>query len=241
MSFNESVQDLIDAIVCRRLDDPIDLAAAYRLRYDAYLREGAIAPNSSLAITDRFDDQPNNWTFGLYLDGRLASPIRLGRATSFEPDVPAMATFPEVVMPLLERGETVLDPTRFVLDARAAVQQPKLAYATLRIAWVVADHLDVDHVLASVRTEHQAFYRRFFGHVLVCAARPYPTLVKPLSLMVLSSREARLRGYERYPFLRSTRQEFDELMTIPGGRGPASRNACPRPNQAREDHAAVLG
>lgn len=168
------------------------------------------SPNASLS--DPFDDAPNTGIFGVYIEGQLASTIRIGVATADRRDIPAMKTFADCLGPILDAGESMLDPTRFVLDEHYARTYPKLPYVTLRIAWVISDYLGVDHTLATVRTEHQAFYRRFFGHRLLCPARPYPTLIKPLSLMILDCRDVREEGLRRYPFLASTPEECQTLI-----------------------------
>src|ERR1700729_2166029 len=49
----------------------------YRLRYRAYLREGAILPNESERVTDHYDDAPNTWIFGVHVQGELYSSIRV--------------------------------------------------------------------------------------------------------------------------------------------------------------------
>lgn len=224
-SFNDGVQNLIDRVRCRRLVAEHDRLEAYRLRYAAYLREGAIAPNETGMITDRHDHAPGSEVYGLYIDDALAATIRLSHGTPEQTDVPAMATFPDVLEPIFQSGRTLIDPTRFVLDEAHARAYPKLAYVTLRVAWLVSDHLVVDHTLASVRTEHQAFYRRFFGHTLLAPARPYPSLIKPLSLMLLPCRESRERGLQRYPFLASTREEFEALWPTQGARPESSARA----------------
>src|SRR6202790_5741550 len=54
----------------------------YRLRYRAYLREGAILPSESERVTDRYDDLPNNFTFGIFIQGELCSSIRVSVLTS---------------------------------------------------------------------------------------------------------------------------------------------------------------
>lgn len=227
-TFNDGVQRLIERVECRRLVTEAEKKSAYRLRYDAYLREGAILPNDEGMIVDRFDRTSNNHTFGCFIDGELASSVRLGYGTSESCDVPAMAAFPDVLGPIMEApGRSLIDPTRFVLDEAHARLYPKLAYVTLRLAWLVSDHLVVDYTLASVRTEHQAFYRRFYGHTLLCEARPYASLIKPLSLMLLPCRQSRTRGLTRYPFLASTREEF--LALWPGPFGPAAPVVAPAP------------
>ena len=64
-----------------------------------------------------------------------------------------------------------------------AAQPP--ACPTRRCGWrrLAAEHFRAEHFLVAIRTEHQAFYRRTFHHRLICDARPYPLLAKPISLM----------------------------------------------------------
>src|SRR6516164_4974460 len=61
----------------RRVDTAEEKDEIYRLRYRAYLREGAILASESERVTDRYDDLPNNFTFGIYIRGELHSSIRI--------------------------------------------------------------------------------------------------------------------------------------------------------------------
>ena len=74
---------------------------------------------------------------------------------------------------------------------------------TVRLPWLASEYFNADLLLAAVRAEHQAFYKRTLGHQAVCEPRPYPKLQKPISLMSLNYREARDRVHQRYPFFRS--------------------------------------
>jgi len=86
----------------------------------------------------------------------------------------------------------------------------------LRSALVLASEYFQTHLLlASVRAEHQAFYRRVFGHRLICEPRHYPLLAKPISLMALDYAMARERVPQRYPFFRSTLFERRMLFARP--------------------------
>src|SRR3982074_1942532 len=58
-------------------ETPEEKDKIYQLRYRAYLREGAILPSESERVTDRYDDLPNNFTFGIYLHDELYSSIRV--------------------------------------------------------------------------------------------------------------------------------------------------------------------
>ena len=49
----------------------------YNLRYRAYLREGAVKESAEARVTDQYDELPNAWTFGVYLQGKLCSSVRI--------------------------------------------------------------------------------------------------------------------------------------------------------------------
>src|SRR5215213_3819892 len=76
-SFSNRVAELLDRVDCRLADSEEDREAIYRLRYECYLREGAISPNLSETFSDSYDDKENAWIFGLYIDDELASSIRI--------------------------------------------------------------------------------------------------------------------------------------------------------------------
>src|SRR6185437_11633371 len=61
-----------------------------------------------------------------------------------------------------------------------------------------------NYILASVRAEHQAFYRRRFRYEVVSGPRPYPLLAKPISLVTLHFPSHVREGLRQYPFFRST-------------------------------------
>jgi hypothetical protein len=220
LSFADRVSHLLERVDYRPARSDEEREAIYRLRYAAYLREGAIAPSFVKTLTDSFDESPNAWCFGVFIDGRLASSVRLHVSTQDIPEMPAAAAFPDVVSPALESGYTIIDPTRFVADGVCAKDYPELPYVTLRLGYLAAEHFGADFVLASVRAEHQAFYKRVFGHRVVCEPRPYLTLIKPLSLMQLHYPSTRRQIVQRYPFFRSTlferRMLFERGDDVPG-------------------------
>jgi hypothetical protein len=202
--FSDRVYRLLEQVDYRRADSAEDLEAIYRLRYDAYLREGTIAANIAKRVTDSFDEMPNAYTIGIYIDGRLVSSFRLHVSTPEFSDVPARHVFPDILDPLVERKKILVDPTRFVADPMSARQFPELPYVTVRIGHMAGEYFNADYVLATVRAEHQAFYKRVFGHHTVCPPRPYPGLIKPISLMMVDAHSEREHILRRYPYFRST-------------------------------------
>ncbi len=209
---------LLAKIECRRADSVGEREAIFRLRYQAYLREGAISANDTGRFTDADDEAHNAYIFGLYVDGELASSVRLHIASKEHPDFPSLHVFPDVLQPLLDAGRVLVDSTRFVADEKLSRLHRGLPYATLRPCMLAGEFFHADDMLAAVRVEHRAFYQRAFNHQVLCAARPYPQLAKPISLMSLHFPSATDWLYQRYPFFRSTvlerRRMFERLPNL---------------------------
>jgi hypothetical protein len=205
-------------IECRRADTVEEREAIFRLRYRAYLREGAISANRSERFADADDDANNAFIFGLYIEGELASSLRI-HVGSKKQDFPSLHVFPDVLQPLLDAGGVMIDSTRFVTDEKRSRSHRGLPYATLRASVLAAEYFHAHDLLAAVRVEHQAFYQRAFNHRVLCTARPYPQLAKPISLMSLHFPSAAEWLYRHYPFFRSTPLERQRLFgrsTSPG-------------------------
>ena len=202
--FSDRISRLLDKVDCRVIQSDEDREAIARLRYDAYLREGAIPPNPSRLFADPYDDKKNVWIFGLYIDDELASSIRIHVATKDVPVFPSLSVFSDLLEPELAAGKTIVDPTRFVTDPRISRLHPGLPYVTLRLCWLAAEHFEAEHFLVAVRAEHQAFYKRTFNHRSICGQRNYPLLSKPITLMTVDHNQVADRVYHRYPFFRST-------------------------------------
>ena len=217
-NLTDRVLALLERVDYRRAETTEEREAIFRLRYNAYLHEGAIPPNASERFADHLDDASNAWIFGVHVDGELASSIRLHVASRQFPELPALNVFSDLLSPEIGAGKTIIDPTRFVADRSASRRFPELCYVTTRLAWLASEFFHTSLLLATVRAEHQAFYRRVFGHRLICDPRHYPSLAKPISLMALDYAQARERVPQRYPFFRST--FFERRMLF--GRAPAA-------------------
>jgi hypothetical protein len=209
----DRVLALLERVDYRRAETEEEREAIFRLRYEAYLREGAIPPNAEERFADTLDDLRNAWIFGVYVDGELASSIRLHVATRQQPELPALNVFSDLLAPDIANGKVVIDPTRFVADRAVSRRHPELCYVTTRLAWLASEYFHANLLLATVRAEHQAFYRRVFGHRLICDPRHYPSLAKPISLMALDFQMARERVPQRHPFFRSTMFERRMLFS----------------------------
>src|SRR5438445_2790549 len=193
--------DLLDNVDYRLVETPEEREEIYRLRYRAYLREGAIRPSDDERVTDQYDEAPNAWTFGVYFQDVLHSSIRVSVLTSEWRMSPSVELFGDVLHPELDKGQVFIDSTRFVADPEKARIFPELPYVTVRLGSMAGVYFNADYGLAIVRPEHQPFYRRVFLHETWCEPRTYPGLVKPVGLMAAHLPTVRDRVRARYPFL----------------------------------------
>src|SRR6202051_1926305 len=212
---------LLDHVDYRLEETEAEKEAIYRLRYRAHLHEGAIEPRADQRLADRFDDLPNSWVFGIYLDDELTSSIRISVATSDNDDTPAVDAFSDLLAPELARGKVIVDPNRFVADPLSRTKYPELPYLTVRLGYVACAYFNADIGTATVRAEHQAFYQRLFLQKSLCEPRPYPTLTKPLCLMAADYLSIRDKVFERFPLMRSSTRERRMLFERDGERSKA--------------------
>ena len=80
-NFVGTLIDILDRVEYRRVppeqqDDPV-----YKLRYEAYRREEFVPFNPAGRVHDEFDDLPNAYCYGVYIDGQLVSSLRLHYVT----------------------------------------------------------------------------------------------------------------------------------------------------------------
>lgn len=212
VSFAEKVQRLLSRVEYRLAKSDEDLDRIYRLRYDANLRERAIVPNANERLLDRFDESPNVFNFGIFIDGVLTSALRLHLLTPENPLSPALDAFDDLLRPEIQAGKRVIDGNRFVADYPRARSFPELPYITLRIGILAALRFDCEIIVASVRSEHYPFYKREYMAAKLCEPRPYPTLVKPLSLIAIDMARNGDAIIGRHPFYDSTEMERANLF-----------------------------
>ncbi|WP_246831399.1 N-acyl amino acid synthase FeeM domain-containing protein [Pseudotabrizicola formosa] len=180
------------------LSERAELEEIYRLRYKCYLAEEAIGENETGMLTDALDDAPNCVHVAIEVDGKVQAAMRLHLLSDLSLTSPTLDVFPELAEHL-KKGQTILDPTRFVIDPEARKMRVPIHFLALRIPFLAAIFYDIDLALASVRTEHIAFYRRYLGYTLAIKARDYPGLKKPLHLLTANFRKQRDAVLARSP------------------------------------------
>ena len=207
--------ELLDRTDYRVIISDEDREAVFRLRYQAYLNAKAIDPDFSERLSDRYDDLDNTTIYGLYVDGELAASIRVAVANAEFSDFASRPSFDDILAPQLEAGKVIIDPSRLVTNDKLSHEyEGLLPFLTIRVPWLIAARFRADTILATVRVEHQAFYRRVFGCEVKCEPRPYLKLTKPLSLMTCDFQAKRDWVHRRYPVFCSS--EFERRMLIDG-------------------------
>jgi hypothetical protein len=210
--FAGTLMDILDRVAYSRVDTQQIDHPIYRLRYEAYRREESVPFNDAGVVVDDLDDAPNCMAFGVHIDGELVSSIRIHHLSSRHPTSPSMKVCPDILGPLLERGERFIDPSRFTADYDASLAFPALPFLTLRIAVMAAVHFEADCCLALVRPQHTAFYRRVFGSSEMCESRDYPGLTFPVALYGAYVETKLPTTLRRYPFFHSTEDERQLLF-----------------------------
>ncbi len=210
--FAGTLMEILDRVEYSRVRMDVTDNPIYRLRYEAYRREESVPFNDAGIVVDDLDTAPNGMSFGVHIDGELVSSIRLHHVSAKHPFGPSMKSCPDVLEPLLARGETFIDPSRFTADYEASLAYPALPFLTLRIAVMASLFFKADACLALVRPEHTAFYRRVFGSEEMSDVRVYPGLAFPVALYGAYVNVKLPATLRRYPFFMSTEEEREKLF-----------------------------
>ncbi len=178
-----------------------------------------------MRVSDRYDDAPNAWTFGIYVDGELCSSLRIHVLTPESRMSFATELFGDILHPRLDRGEVLIDPARFVADPEKAQRFPELPYLTLRLAYLACEYFNADTGIALVRAEHQAFYRRVCMYETIAEPRSFPNVLKKTALMASGFRSKRELVLARFPIMRSS--AFERRMLFQRSHHPFPEAVIP--------------
>ena len=210
--FAGTLIDLLDRVQYRRISTDDQFDPVYRLRYEAYRREEFIPFNSDQIVRDEYDDLPNAYCYGVYIDGDLVSSVRFHHLTPAYRHSPNYGLFRDVLDPLLDEGHVILDPGRFTSDREASLAYPALPFLTLRIPTLGVLHFNAKYCLNSVRQEHGAFYRRVYRSVALSEPRSHDGVGFPVVLYACDVPVIYPGLLRRYPFFRSTAEEREALF-----------------------------
>ncbi|RUT29354.1 hypothetical protein EMQ25_14640 [Arsenicitalea aurantiaca] len=213
--------DILDRVHYRRVSPDHVFDPVYRLRYEAYRREESVPINTDEIVRDEFDHLPNAQCFGVYIDDKLVSSLRFHHITPQMRHAPSHSVFTDILDPMLDQGQSFIDPGRFTADFEASLAFPALPFLTLRIVVMASIHYEASFCLSSVRPEHVAFYRRVFNSRQLAGARYYHGLSFPMVLYAAEVDAIQERVFTRYPFFMSTREEREAMFEH--GAAPASQ------------------
>ena len=210
---------LLDRIDYRVAETPEEKDIIYLMRYRAYLHGGLILPSESGRVTDPYDDAPNTWIIGVYVDGDLCGSLRIHVLKADWRMSYATELYGDVLHSRLDKGELFVDPARFVADPEKAQRLPELPYLTVRVGYMASEYFNADTTLAMVRPDHQPFYRRVFRHKLIAEPRAFPGWhAMKTSLMACDFRNDKEIIAARFPIMRSSAFERRMLFERPSGR-----------------------
>src|SRR3569623_122167 len=213
--FAGTLLEILARVEYRRVSPSELLDPVYKLRYEAYRREDFVPFSPTGTVHDEFEDLPNAYCYGIYIDGQLVSSLRLHHLTAEFRDSPSHSVFTDVLDPILDRGETVIDPGRFTADYEASLAYPALPFLSLRIAVMATWHFRVKYCLSTVRPEHAACYRRVFNSSRLAEARYYHGLSFPMEMWACDCPVVYPTLVKRYPFFDSTEEERRRLFSPP--------------------------
>jgi len=213
--FAQNVSALLERTEYRRCDKGEDLEDIYRLRYKSYRTTDMVPESPDQIIHDDLDDAPNCYKFGVYIDGRLISTLRLHHVTSAIPQSPSNTVYGDILGPMLASGASFIDPSRFAADLEWSRVFPQIPYLTLRLAGMACFHFKAPYCLSTIREEHAGFYKRIYCSEQIGERRPYPGLNYEVVLYSADVSAIRERSFSRYPFFKSTALEQRMLFSKP--------------------------
>ena len=214
-SFTHKVDALLERTEYRRCDKGEDLEDIYRLRYKAYRSNDMVPKSETHVIHDELDDTPNVYRFGIYVDQRLVSTLRVHHVTPATPFSPSTKAFGDIVYPMLDAGDTFVCPSRFASDPEWTRVYPQLPYVALRLAPMACFHFRAPYGLSTVREDHAGFYKRIYYSERISEPRSYPGVYNRVVLYRTNAHANKERFFKRFPFFKSTAVEQRMLFAKP--------------------------
>jgi len=235
-SFSDRVLRLLERVEHRVARAPAEREAAFRLRSEAYQKNGVLQRSDGDRLYDpRYDDAPNAWITTTFIDGELAGTVRVNLGVDEYAILPGLQVFSDILGPKLVARQVIAEFTRLAARLSLSSIHPELAYIIMRPAFMAAEHFDADFAIGTPRAEHMAFYRRTFGATPWCPPRDYPGVTAKIACVGADYRFGRIMIESRYPFYKSEPSEREALF------GPGRRPSSGAVRRSRaEDLSAEL-
>lgn len=171
-----------------------DFRAVGAFRYSCYLAEGLIDPRSDESFLDAYDFAKATQVFMIRLRGRIVGTIRLHILDRHNHSSATMAAFPDILMPKIRSGLTLLDGARFAIAPDMGALRLLIARKILRLCYDYKTGQAADYGVAAVQETQIDFYRRIYGFAPLSEPRIYGNLNRKLVLMGLDLRQADATG-----------------------------------------------
>jgi hypothetical protein len=211
--FADRVAEMLERVEHRPAICEADREAAYRLRYEAYLRQNLLNERLEATLYDEiYDQSPNSLITMTHIDGELASTVRVHVIADGAAVSPALDVFPDVLAPCLRERRVIIDPSRLAARADMARRFPELPYFALRPPWMAAQHFNADVIVVSCAIGHVGYYRRTFRAKAWSDLRSYPKVTAKVVCVGLEFAAERDGVEARYPSFRSTPAEREALF-----------------------------
>lgn len=146
--------------------EPESLRTAFQLRYRAYLKAGAIAPNDSQLVQDQYDLAENSRIHLIWFDGKPIASVR-GCIWSDRYDwgkIEAVEHFRPEITQQFGITSRLLESTRYVVDPE--FQGRKSLFAQILMFRIHALNSAIhgcQHIVTAVQAKHAPFYKRMLN------------------------------------------------------------------------------
>ncbi len=195
----------------RRAVTDSDKQEIYKLRYEVYLKEGAIKKNSLGIITDEFDNIGNFEIYGFYEHGILIGSFRIHILRTEACTSPAKSAFPKEIGSYLAQDKIIIDPSKLTLKRDDNGNRERLINLMI-IPLVAAQMYQADIVTATARRKHMRLYKRLFYGIEVAEPKIWSTMLLPHGLMVSEFKKNELNILELVPEFRTASETMSELF-----------------------------
>lgn len=154
-------------------------------RYRCYLAEGMITPQAQKSFVDEYDGLSNAHVFKVSLCNQIVGTIRLHILNKASYTSATMAAFPDILMPKINAGQTLIDGARFAIAPELGPLRLAVARRTLGLYAKVAELNGATYGVAAVSEDRVKIYNRLYGFTKLSEPRSYNGLTKKLVLMGL--------------------------------------------------------